>query len=582
MKTALRTVIALMIALTFLALNGPAGANTSEKSLYAKAEQAYQKFKKDQKAQKRRDRWLQVIRGYERVVAAYPKGRLAPDALANSADLYLALYRISRLAGDLDEARAGYRRVTRDYPKAAAAARSQFKLGEIQYHLLKNPDRAYVELLKVELNYPGQTREVEKARAIMAKIAGHTLPKEPVAAEPAAAKKAASKQAVVTALRYWHNQTYSRIAIDVDREVRFSDHLLRPNPDLKQPMRIYMDLENTRVGPKVTDRMKISDGLLSHARVAQYDQSTVRIVLDIHNIHNYRIFSLTDPYRIVVDVTGAQKPGTIAAAAKKTDEKPLTDLRDTALKRPRKPRGPAQVKPNQASLARQLGLGIRTVVIDPGHGGKDHGATGITGLREKDLTLKVSRMLAAKIKKRLGLKVYLTRRSDIYLTLEERTARANTRRADLFISIHGNAHKNPRVTGIETYILNVATDKEAMRVAALENAVTTRKMSDLQMILSDLMLNSKINESAGLGIKVHRHMVGQVKKRYRGVRDLGVKQAPFYVLIGANMPSILLELGFMTNKTEESRLRNTKYLERLTDGIVEGIKAYQDSIKKPG
>jgi N-acetylmuramoyl-L-alanine amidase len=264
----------------------------------------------------------------------------------------------------------------------------------------------------------------------------------------------------------------------------------------------------------------------------------------------------------------------------KPPAKPLTDLRETAQKRKKTPRGPARVQPDKSSLARVLGLSVSKVVIDPGHGGKDHGATGLTGTREKDLTLQFAKVLAEKIEKRLGLEVVLTRQKDVFLPLEERTALANTKGADLFISIHANAHRSKKVHGIETYFLNLATDEEAMRVAARENATTQKNISDLQMILSDLMLNSKITESGRLATKVHRAMVSAVKRHYKGVRDLKVKQAPFYVLIGANMPSILVELGFLSNKTEENRLKNWKYLNRLSDGIVEGVKAYNQSIKK--
>jgi N-acetylmuramoyl-L-alanine amidase len=227
-------------------------------------------------------------------------------------------------------------------------------------------------------------------------------------------------------------------------------------------------------------------------------------------------------------------------------------------------------------------LGISRVVIDPGHGGKDRGATGVGGFIEKDLTLRFSRKLADSLKKKLGLEVILTRTDDVFIPLEERTAIANTKAADLFISVHANAHRDQKLTGLETYFLNLATDAEAMRVAALENATTTRNMSDLQLILNDLMLNSKISESSRLAGEVHRRTVRRLKQRFRGIRDLGVKQAPFYVLIGANMPSILIELGFITNKMEARRLKNSRYLRQLTDGIVEGIKEYSKTTKTAG
>ncbi|MEW5723504.1 MAG: N-acetylmuramoyl-L-alanine amidase [Thermodesulfobacteriota bacterium] len=587
----------LLAALALLVFFAAAAWAATEDELFRRAETARAALEKDKEAQGLRHKWAAVIKAYEQVVEGYPGSKSAEKALLAEGDLYLGMYKRSLLEADLDQALEAYRRCVRTFPKGEAAGRAQLAVGRLYYFQKKNLDRAYVELLKVELNHPRSKAEVTEARKLMAKITGRPeyKPAEPAEEKPAPAAPAAPaapSPATVKGLRYWHNPTYTRVAIDLDREIKFTDHLLRSDPDQNKPMRLYLDLEQARIGPGVREEVKIGDGFLQKARVAQYDADTVRVVLDVQDIYNYRIFSLTNPFRIVVDVTGGRKPEEQAAEAgpepgpeakpgdKPTKKEPLTDLRDTALKRPKQPRGPAQSTSPQASLARQLGLGIRKVVIDPGHGGKDRGATGITGLKEKDLTLIVAQLLAAKLEKQLGLEVVLTRGKDAFLTLEERMGRANTEAADLFISIHANAHKSPKVYGLETYILNIATDKEAMAVAARENAASSKSMSDLEVILNDLMLNSKIAESGSLGAKVHKAMVGRLKKKYKGVKDLGVKQAPFYVLIGANMPSILIEMGFLTNKTEETRLKNSKYLEHLTDGVVEGIKAYMDSIKK--
>ena len=559
-------------------------ARAAEADLFKLAEEARQTLEQDKNAQQLRHHWFNVIKKYERIVREYPKGKNAPQSHLAIGDLYLGLFKVSRRGSDLESAEEAYRKLIKTFPSAAACATAQLQLGRIYFHYKGDPDRAYVELLKVELNYPKSRREIDGARDMMNEITEETgLSKpspsapEPKDTPPAPAKQPAGQWAKVNGIRYWHNDTYSRVAIDLDREVRFEDHILKPDPKLGSPMRLYMDLAATRVTPGIKDELIIADGLLKRARVAQFDKETVRVVLDIHNISNYRIFSLTDPFRIVVDVTGG---GELTTGPDKKE--PLQDLRDTAMARKKNPRGPVDPKVDQSSLAKQLGLGVNTVVIDPGHGGKDRGATGITGLKEKDLTLRVAKILAAKIKSRLGLKVLLTRDKDTFLPLEERTARANTKGADLFISIHANAHKSPNVHGVETYILNIATDSEAMRVAAMENATTTKNMSDLQMILSDLMLNSKITESGRLGAKVHHAMVKSLRKRNKSIRDLGVKQAPFYVLIGANMPSILVEMGFISNRTEEKRLRDQKYLDQLTDGLVEGIKAYIGSVKTNG
>ena len=588
------------------ALAGPVGAAT-EQSLYQSAAAARKTLDGDAKNQGLRHKWFEVIEHYEAVLKAYPTGKYTERTLLALGELYLGLYKRSRRPSDGDEAIKYLRGLTKTYPKGSLSPQAQLKLGEIYLRYKGDNDRAYMELLKVELNFPGSKAEVAEARKLMAEISGASgIEKAEVqTAEPSETgqteepKSDGEQMAVISGLRHWHNPKYSRVAVDISREVKFRDHLLRQDAALNKPMRLYLDLEPAKVAAKVPEEYPIADGLLSRARVAQYNQDTVRLVLDLQNISNYRIFSLNNPFRIVVDVMGEEAvPAETAVASSQTGTKadpsapgevassrpsePLTDLRDTAAKRKKVPRGPAHDPKSTASLARQLGLGVSKVVIDPGHGGKDHGATGITGLREKDLTLKIAKIVAAKIKKTLGLEVVLTRDKDIFLPLEERTAMANTEGADLFISIHANAHKDPKVHGLETYFLNLATDEEAMRVAARENATTKKNMSDLQMILSDLMLNSKIAESGRLGSRVHKSMVKKVKPKYKNIRDLGLKQAPFYVLIGANMPSILVELGFISNSTEETRLKSDRYVNYLTDGIVEAIRDYNASIKKGG
>jgi len=579
--------------LVCLAAGGRPGWAAGGEDLFQAAEKARTALLDNKESQKFRHNWLNVVARYEKALEKEAGGESARKALMTMGDLYLGLYQVSRLEADLDQALEQFRRLTQNFPQEPSAAEAQLRIGEIYYEYKKDYDRAYVEFLKVELNHP-RSKPVAEARKMMARIAGPSEIHNPeVKSSPGTAPlQVDTGPGVVQGLRYWANPTYSRIAIDLDREVTFRDHLLRPDPALNKPMRLYLDLSRARIAPGVQEELPIADGLLRRARVGQHNEDTVRVVLDIQNINNYRIFSLTDPFRIVVDVSGDQgragnKPEPDKAAAKPAPPpqtgppgQPLADLRETAQKREKVPRGPAKIKADQDSLARQLGLGIKKIVLDPGHGGKDHGATGINGLREKDLTLKFARILAERIEKQLGLEVVLTRERDEFIPLEERTAIANTKCADLFISIHANAHKDPGLTGVETYFLNLATDAEAMRVAARENATSTKNMSDLQVILNDLMLNSKITESSRLGAKVHRSMVGRLKKRYKSIRDLGVKQAPFYVLIGANMPSILVELGFISNKQEESRLRNKSYQDQLADGIIEGIKVYVTSAKR--
>jgi N-acetylmuramoyl-L-alanine amidase len=228
------------------------------------------------------------------------------------------------------------------------------------------------------------------------------------------------------------------------------------------------------------------------------------------------------------------------------------------------------------SLVKQLSLGVKRIIIDPGHGGRDYGAPGrIKGIHEKKIVLQIAQRLAKKIRKELKCEVIMTRNSDKFLTLEERTAIANTKNADLFISIHTNANRDRRAYGIETYFLNLATDKDSILVAARENATSTKNISDLQIILNDLMQNSKINESSRLAGYIQESMYKHLKKKgYSRIKNKGVKQAPFYVLLGAQMPAVLIETSFISNQRECKRLINSKYQDRLCEGIVFGIKKY--------
>ncbi|MEJ2657293.1 MAG: N-acetylmuramoyl-L-alanine amidase [Desulfobacterales bacterium] len=276
-------------------------------------------------------------------------------------------------------------------------------------------------------------------------------------------------------------------------------------------------------------------------------------MVDIKSFKTYKIFSLKNPFRIVIDVWGeVAQPAPAVLTADKKDMK---------------------IPPG--ALAKQLALGVSRIVIDPGHGGRDFGAPGYyRGIHEKHITLKLARRLAKKIREELGYEVIMTRHSVRYLTFEERTAIANTKIADLFISIHANAARDRRAYGIETFFLNLATDNDAILVAARENATSTKNISDLQTILGDLMQNAKINESSRLAVHVQKSMTQYLGGHYTKIRGKGVKQAPFYVLLGAQMPAILIETSFISNPTECKRLMSIAYQDRMSEAIVQGIKEY--------
>ncbi len=381
-------------------------------------------------------------------------------------------------------------------------------------------------------------------------------------------QKQAAGSALVTDLRFWSNPDYTRIAITLDREAVYEYHQLKKDDSGKLPPRLYLDIKGARVARGVQD-VPIGDGLLRMARVAQYRPGIVRVVLDIDTIKEFKIFPLSDPYRIIIDVKGERKTEiskldeSIQAHAPLPQEEPHVQKPEESSKQP-----PA-FKPGK----------IRRIVVDPGHGGHDPGAMNGDGTREKDVVLEIGLKLAKKIREDMGIDVVMTRSKDVFIPLEERTAIANKVNADLFVSIHANASLSKSAGGIETYYLNLAKTEKAKQVAARENNTSLEKVSLLQGILFDLMANYKLNDSARLADEVQKALYRKIEKQYGGTKNLGVKQGPFYVLVGATMPSILVETAFISNETESERLRNSEYQDATVSGIMDGIKGYITHLK---
>jgi len=276
-------------------------------------------------------------------------------------------------------------------------------------------------------------------------------------------------------------------------------------------------------------------------------------------------------------------PLTPAVAAKLKSE-PLPEI----PKRPAPSRVPTAVSPSlpaanldgKFSLARQLGLGVARVVIDAGHGGHDPGAQA-NGVNESELTLDVATRLSKLLQKQPGVEVVMTRDTDVFVPLEERTAIANREGADLFLSIHANASRNASARGVETYFLNFASNPEAEAVAARENSASARAMHNLPDIVRAIALNNKLDESRDFADIVQRSMVRRLSTRNKQLRDLGVKQAPFVVLVGASMPSVLAEISFVTHRQEGQLLKSTAYRQQIAEALFDAVVKYQESLKRP-
>ncbi len=313
---------------------------------------------------------------------------------------------------------------------------------------------------------------------------------------------------------------------------------------LHDPERLYVDVHGSVLRLQTPGDIPSHSSHLKRIRTAQNSPSVVRVVLDLKKNPGYRVFTLANPFRIVVEIQGGS------------------------------PNGEGRVDPLELTLVERFKRGLGRIVIDPGHGGKDPGAIGVTGLEEKKVALDIARRLAPILRKALRATVFLTREKDVFLSLEARTAFANAKKADLFISIHANSSPRSKVRGIETFILREASSRDALETAARENNVSIKKLSDLQIILSDLMLRSKADESLFLARAVHNALLISVRTRSPKSQDLGIRQAPFYVLLGAEMPSILVETGFLSNRKDERQIRSARYRKALALAIAQGVKDF--------
>lgn len=349
----------------------------------------------------------------------------------------------------------------------------------------------------------------------------------------------ALQKAKVKEIHYWSSPDYTRIAIELSEPVEFTKNRLS-NPD-----RIFFDLKNASIAKETATSLPVGDGILKAVRASQYNSETVRVVFDIEEISDLKCFLIESPAKLVIDLFG--KGGQTGKA------EPLT------------------VK--------------RRIVIDAGHGGHDPGAVGPQKLYEKDVVLDVALKVRKFLMKDPQNEVFLTRQTDVFIPLEQRTAFANRKKADLFVSIHANASPNRMAKGIETYLLNWTDDEEANKVAARENKISLRKMKALNkqfdildVIKTDLMRENKRDESVKLANYIQKSLISNIEDRNKHVQNLGVKQALFYVLFGASMPSVLAEISFISNPDEEKLLSKEWYKTDIAKSIVDGINAYFISV----
>ena len=410
-----------------------------------------------------------------------------------------------------------------------------------------------------------------------------------------------------------------RFVIQLGKEVTFYDERI------DGPPRVFLDLHNTRAIEPLKDAViPYQDDVVKQVRIGRQPNSRTRVVLDLKGDARYSVYTLYDPYRIVVDFERKRaatavpdtkpaavisKPAPPAPRPILPVEKPAPAVVSTAAPAPVTPvstaspseiklvetsaTAPAPTEPETTpppplppsanvnggfSLSRQLGLGVARIVIDAGHGGHDPGAKA-RGIEEAELVLDVALRLEALLKD-AGVEVIMTRRTDTFVALEERTAIANRAGADLFLSIHANASATELAHGVETYFLNFAPNSQAEAIAARENAGGSRTMRNLPDIVRAIALNNKLDESRDFASMVQNALYTKLQKNNRNLRNLGVKQAPFMVLVGATMPSILAEISFITNRQEATLLKTDKYKQQIAEALLAGVLRYQQALKK--
>jgi len=353
----------------------------------------------------------------------------------------------------------------------------------------------------------------------------------------------------VVEVRHWSYPDYTRVVVELTQPVRTVVRELPADRGSGRPARLYLDLAGVWVGRRFAEGLPVGDGLLQGVRVGQNTTTAARLVLDLERYDRHRLIELSHPDRVVIDVYGRRRGERTPDARGRPDT--LGRL-------------PVDLRP------------VQTIVIDAGHGGRDPGAIGVGGLREKDVTLRLAKTLGEKLSAR-GFAIVYTRKDDRSIGLEERTAIAESVGGDLFVSLHANSAPRRSVAGIETYYLDANHERHSLGVAARENGIPPGQVDALQRTVAKLRVSEVSVHSRRVANTVHQQMVAGLAGRYAEVNDLGVKKGPFYVLFLSNMPAILVEAGFLTNRGEARRLRDVDYLDDLAQQITIGLTRYRDA-----
>lgn len=512
----------------------------------------------------------EALQYYNRVVSEYPKSNLADDALYNIAALRLR-------AGEKVRAKKALKALLKRYPRSDYAPTARKMLKEMDAP--KKTERVETVVAYEQITYDepaySASRSSDPTTTPLPKPTFEFSDKPATGKDPGLLIEVAHEQ----------RQNDTVVTLFFNRPVEYKAIFDSGKQRRRSRPKLEIQLKETHPFIELPRKLNVSSLMVRRIKIAQRILGGTNVDIQLKRDVDYTIKSYQRSLDIIFSEADRGQPNTRKPTVMPKYNMVATEVMAVAVVGEGPLPKAAAVRPSKtraflnkmAFWKRKKKDGQLRIVLDPGHGGDEYGAVGPHGVREKDITLQIAQMAAEQLRSQLGAKVWLTRTKDKNVSLEKRYKIAKRKKADIFISIHANASPNHKHKGIETYYLNNATDEAAMKLAARENQSWKGPRSDIEQVLSTMMQNAVTDESRELATAVHGNIVKNVKSRYKGVRDRKVRSGLFYVLVGTQCPSILVESSFITNPREEMRLADPTYQQQIADAIVTGVRTYEDA-----
>ena len=573
---------------------GIAFAASSPASIdYEKARASYQSFFKSKKGMDRRDRWVSIIKKFESVYKNHFPSNEAYKAIFTTGDLYEQLFSISRRDKDLDAALEAYQKTVKEFKPDRLTDDALYRQGEIFFSrgkyvaALNSFEKVSTLIPKGDVAAKARSR-IPNVRSFVPKgdLVKQVSLKETknTSYSKGNSSLTGGKKLILEKIDYRVGSDSFRVVVYTSEAVTFSQGRL------SKPERVYINFKETQLADSVAKEIKIGSRFLKGLRLSQLDKENTRLVVDLNESNNLKIGVWSEGHKLFVELSNKKAPDVKVASkskipfTKKIASKPKIPSTkavnfDKKVKHNKEPRKVA-VKVSKKRSLPVVNKKLPLIVVDAGHGGSDLGAKGYRGIQEKNVNLAIALRLKDVLTSRYKYRVILTRGDDTFIPLPGRGKIANDNNADVFVSVHANAAPRRAAHGIETYYLGQGHSEEAKATAARENGKLVKSVKDdeTQEILASMISTTKINKSSRLAGNIQNQLYQSMRKKYSGVKNLGVKEGPFFVLHDTNMASVLVEVGFVTNSREESRLKQSSYLDRLASSIAKGVSKFvQDS-----